>query len=48
MTFQDFCVKDLTLNQITSVVVDKTPVIEEYEVTMISIKPEEAVDLEKG
>ena len=46
--FQDWREKDLTSNQITIMIVDKIPMINEDKVNTISTKPDEAVNLEKG
>ena len=46
--FQDECENDLTSNQLTAVVVEKSPVTEEYEVLRISEKTNETFPLEKG
>ena len=40
--------KDMTLNQLTAVIVSRIPVKEEADATAISTKPKEEVDLEKG
>ena len=42
------CEKDLTLNQITAVTVDRNPVTKEAQVSTIYMKHEEAIYLEKG
>ena len=44
---QDGLEKNLTLNQIIILTIDRRPMTEESEVTTISIEPEEAVDLDK-
>ena len=43
--FWDGCEKDLTLNQLTVVTVERIPMTEEYEVPMISAIPCETIDL---
>ena len=48
MRFQYGCENYLNLNQLTIVTVYSSPVIKESEVTTISTKPEEVVDLENG
>ena len=40
--------KDLTSNQLTAVTVDNIPVDEKPEMSMISVIPDDTVDLEKG
>ena len=45
--FQDGCEKDMTLNQLTVVTVEKVPMTEEYEVPMISAIPCETIYLKK-
>ena len=47
MIFQDGCEKDLTLNQLNVVAVDRIVVAKESKVPIISTKPEEVVDLMK-
>ena len=42
------CEKDMNSNQITTMTVDRIPVIEESEMPTISVIPDETVDLEKG
>ena len=44
---QDGCEKDLTLNQLNVVAVDRIVVAKESKVPIISTKPEEVVDLMK-
>ena len=46
--FQGGCNKDLTLNKVTIVATEKSPVTEEAEVPMISVIPGEIMDLDKG
>ena len=46
--FQGGCEKHMTSNQLTNVTVYRISMTEEDEVPMISTKPKEAVDLEKG
>ena len=46
--FQSGCKKNLSLNQLTIVVVEKIPVEEEPEVSMIPEIPEDQVEKEKG
>ena len=47
MSFQDGFEKDLTLDQLTILIVEKSPVEEEPEVLTITEMPEENVTLEK-
>ena len=46
--FQDGCKNDPTLNQLTIVIVEKSPIEEEPEVPTITEIPEEQVTSEKG
>ena len=46
--FQDGCKKDMALNQLTIVIVEKIPVEEESEVPTIPDIPKEQVTSEKG
>ena len=46
--FQDGCEKDLTLNQLTIVIVEESPAEEEPEVPTIPEIPEGQVTLENG
>ena len=46
--FQDSCENNLSLNQLTIVIVDKIPVEEEPLVSTIPEIPEDQVELEKG
>ena len=46
--FQDGCEKDLTSNQLTIVIVEKSPVDKEPKVTTITEIPDEKFPLEKG
>ena len=48
MRFQNGCEKNLSLNQLTVVMVEKIPVEEEPEVSTIPEIPEDQVELEKG
>ena len=46
--FQNGCEKNLSLNQLTILIVEKIPVEEEPEVSTIPEIPEDQVELEKG
>ena len=46
--FQDRYKKDKNSNQLNVMALDRIPMNKEAKVPMISTKPEEAVDLEKG
>ena len=46
--FQDGCDKDLTLNELTIMAVEKILVTEEDKVPTISVITNETIDLEKG
>ena len=46
--FQYGCEKDLTLNQLAFITVDRTAMDNEFYVTKISVIPDETVGFEKG
>ena len=46
--FQDGCEKDMILNQLTILKVEKTPLSIESEVPTIDVIPDDSIDLEKG
>ena len=46
--FQDVCEKDLTLNQLTIVTVEKITVTKEYKVPMIYVIADVTTNLDKG
>ena len=47
MRFQDGFEKEMSMNQLTIVTVERRPITKEYEVPEIYAMPEEEVDLEK-
>ena len=47
MSFQYGCENDMTLNQLTVVILEKMPTTQEAEVPRIAEKPDETVPLDK-